>query len=108
MYLEKEMKDLENRNITVSVWVPVRIMFLKKPANECARISMEGYATEADYLAGFTPIETRHIVVPLIEPEEGDVFTALRPIIVATVTDVQSKAIALCKRVAEWEGAVEK
>ena len=109
MYLEKEMNDLGNRNIKILVWIPARIEFLaERSGEERVGIAMDGYVTEADYLAGRTPIETRRLMVPLTEPEDGDEFTTLRPAIVAIVADVQSKAMALCKKMQEWSGAVEK
>ncbi len=109
MHLEKTMKDLGNKNIDISVWIPTRIEVLShKFGEEKVGIAFGGYQSKADYESGFEPIEQRRLMVPINEPEDGDEFTDLRPAVQTWYAETQGKAMALALKTQEWEGAVEK
>ena len=109
MHLEKTMKDLGNKNISIPVWIPVRIEVLShKFGEEKVGIAFGGYQSKADYESGFEPIEMRRLIVPINEPEDGDAFTELRSSVQTWYAETQSKAMALALKTTQWEGAVSK
>ena len=105
MALKITIPDRRNTGVEMTFFNIDRIEIHNSEREKTLHIQLGGYLNEAQYQGGSNPIETRVVIVPFEEPEDGDDFTSLRNAINTKIAAFIADAQKLVLKTEAWKDA---
>lgn len=108
MALEITIPDRRDTGAEMTFFNIDRVEIHNAENEKTLHIQLGGYLDQEKFQAGNRHVETRVVMVPLDEPDEGDEFTILRSAINTKVSAFIADAQKLVLKTEAWKDAVVK
>lgn len=105
MALKITVPDRKNTGAEMTYFNIDTIEIRHRSERKEVHIKLGGYLDEAKFNAGNNPLETKTVIVPFDEPDDGDEFTTLRGAVKTKIAAFIADAQKLVLKTDAWKEA---